>query len=666
MPAASIVSASFVTPETRPGGTPRVLRLAGCWLIGSAWCSTAGWLLSAVGQLDGWGYLVLSPVLLAAAGCWLKSTESGSRGPGFTQGLFRRLRQPAPLAYFLIAGLSLLGGGLYAPWSADAVNYRLPRILYWWQAHHWYWTGALDHRLDFSSAGFEWQMLPLVILTRTDRFLFLLNWFPFLLMPGLVFLSFRGLGINGRSARRWMWLLPCALCIALQAGSVQNDGYSVDYLLSAVAFAVAGFYANRLGFVWMSMLAAALLTGAKLSNLPLLLPLAVLSWPALRRVRLFNWKTVMVLLIAVLCSFAPLCFLCWRTTGDWTGDPDDQWNVKTRNPAGAVAANLLILLNDAAQPPYFPGNNAINARLETLNDGKFIAWLHHAQGEFENVHFGDMPYEGGAGPGMGIAAYTAVLFLAALRRNRSPKPGVQRIAAAQSMPPSPSRPRLMQIAPWLAWISYLVFLAKLGSYLSARIAAPYYPLLLVTLVRCPGAAAFERKRVSGVLAVLAAAAALFVILLTPIRPLFPIQTLAGILPCSALEKAAAKYRAWADLSDRLAPLREHLPPDAGRLGYAGGFSDSPYGLFKPFGGREIIELGLPLGSDAPPPPNLKYAVVTTSGLKERYRMDLPAWLARVHGRVIFQYAKNTALTAHEAPRLESWSLVRLDGPPKRD
>ena len=48
------------------------------------------------------------------------------------------------------------------------------------------------------------------------------------------------------------------------------------------------------------------------------------------------------------------------------------------------------------------------------------------------------------------------------------------------------------------------------------------------------------------------------------------------------------------MRDDLAPLREQLPPGVTRLGYAAGFRDTSYGLWKPFGSRVVVELGLPL------------------------------------------------------------------------
>ena len=261
---------------------PLALRLAGVWLIWGAWCSTCGWGLSLLHLLNGWGHLLASPLLLGAVWFWLRSTRPAT--PARTW-LHRRawMFRPLPLIYAGIAVLSLIGALSYSPWSFDSTTYRLPRVLDWWAANQWYWIGTLDHRLDFSSCGFEWQMLPVLELTHSDRFLFLLSWVPFLLAPGLIFVVFRWLGVSGRSARRWMWLLPAGYCFALQCGGLQNDGYSMNFTLAAVGFAVAAYHTGRNGLFLMSLLAAGLITGAKLSNAPLLLPLGLFLLPALGR-----------------------------------------------------------------------------------------------------------------------------------------------------------------------------------------------------------------------------------------------------------------------------------------------------------------------------------------------------------------------------------------------
>ena len=130
---------------------PLTLRLTGLWLIWSAWCQWCGWSLSFAHELHGWGYLAALPILFGVGWWWLKFTAAGA-SPRFSQlaKWRRRFSRPLPLIYFGIAALSLLAAILYSPWGFDATTYRLPRVLDWWVAQHWYWIGTLDHRLDYS------------------------------------------------------------------------------------------------------------------------------------------------------------------------------------------------------------------------------------------------------------------------------------------------------------------------------------------------------------------------------------------------------------------------------------------------------------------------------------------------------------------------------------
>jgi hypothetical protein len=631
---------------------PLALRLAGCWLIWSAWCSASGWVLSAVNQLSGWGHFCLLPILLGAIWYWLKTTASPREDFSHFAKWRHRMSRPLPLIYVVIVVLSLLAGLIsVAPWSFDAVTYRLPRLLYWWSAHHWYWIGTLDHRLDFSSAGFEWQMLPVIELTHTDRFIFLLNWIPFLLLPWLVFLAFRTLGVNGRSARRWMWLLPSGYCFALQCSGLQNDGYTANFVLAAVAFAGWSVHSRKAGGLWFALLSAALLTCAKVSNLPLLLPLGVLLLPVLTRVSWFNWRLPLVVLLALFCSFAPLTFLSWLNTGDWTGDPTDQWSVRTHGLFGGMAANMTLLVKDSCQPPWFPGSQHLNDALEGFNHSAFNQWLRNSHGEFGEVRFGDMVYEGQAGPGFGLAVYASFLFLGLCFFRAKP--------ADSRLVPS-TLPLAWRLVPWLAWLAYAVFLARLGSDHTQRIAAPYYPLLLVALLRLPRSVAWERKKFAAVLAVCTAASVLPVMLMTPARPLVPIQTIARVLHRPALDQLAVKYHFWDCLHDNLAPLREQIPSGVTQLGYAGGFRDTSYGLWKPLGQRVVMELQKPSNPNAPlVPADLKYAVATERGVIARYHMDLKTWLAAINGTVVFEFPLDQRLIAQAPPKYETWYLVKL-------
>ncbi len=629
---------------------PLTIRLAGLWILWAAWCQCCGWGLSAIHQLSGWGYLAAAPILFGAGWWWFKITAAAETKPVFSpaQKMGRRFRRPLPMIYLGIAALSLVAALLYTPWSFDATSYRLPRILYWWAEHHWYWIGTLDHRLDFSSCGFEWQMLPVIIFTRTDRLIFLLSWIPFLLTPGLVFFAFRALGVNGRSARRWMWLLPSGFCFALQCSGLQNDGYALDYSLVVIVFAVLAFRWRQMKFFAVALLAVALLTGAKLSNLPLLLPFGLLLLPALFRVPWLNVKFILVLLLTAACSFAPLAWFGWKNTGDWTGDPTDQWSIHPRNAVGALAANSVAMASELVQPPVFPIAKKINATLQPLNHTKFMQWLQWAQPNSNGIHFGDMAYEGGCGLGCGIGIYLILLIF-----------GCWFVKPAKRSVNPVDFPWEWRWAPWAAWLSLAVLMSKLASTHTTRYASSYYPLLLISILLLPRIAAVERKKLAGLIAIFSMFAVVPVILLTPVRPVIPVEKILACLPRKpALETFLTKYRMWAGLRDDLAPMRNALPPDTAKLGYAGAFRDTSYGLWKPFGSRTVVELGLPLGGKSPPPADLKYAVVTGSGLRQRYDMDLKAWCEFAKAKVIFEMQRNISLEGAVA-NYDSWYLVQF-------
>jgi len=629
---------------------PLVLRLAGLWIIWAAWCQWCGWGLSAAHQLDGWGYLAALPVLLGAGWWWLKATAAAGKksSPCPRAAKWpRRFLRPLPMIYLGIAALSLVAALLYPPWSFDAISYRLPRLFYWWAAHHWYWIGTIDHRLDFSSCGFEWQMLPVIILTRTDRLIFLLSWIPFLLMPGLVFYAFRALGVGGRGARRWMWLLPAGFCYALQCSGLQNDGYMVLYTLAITAFAVLARARRQAVFLWLALIAAALLTSAKLSNLPLFLPFGLLLLPALRVVKWFNWKTLVIVFIAAGCSFVPQAYLCWKHTGDWKGDPADQWNAQPRSHVGAFMANAIAFANDTVHPPVCPLAEKINARLKPLNDSKFMRWLRWAEPNSDGIAFGNLVYEGQAGLGCGLGLYALFLLLGVWFI----KPAA-RVATADF-------PWEWRLAPWAAWLSLFVVMTEVAFSHVTRYAASFYPLIIISIVLLPRFAALERRKIACVMAGVAMLAVVPIILLTPARPVIPFEQLAKIIHGPALQTVAAKHHYWAVMRDDLAPLREQLPPGVARLGYAAGFRDTSYGLWKPFGSRVIVELGLPLAAKTRPPADLEYAVVTASGLQSRYGMGLADWLNFYHAEIVYELKRSISLTSSGPATYDFWYLVRF-------
>ena len=92
--------------------------------------------------------------------------------------------------------------------------------------------------MNIAATGFEWLSAPLLLFTRTNQFLFLINWASYLMLPGLIFSVFTRLQVRPRVAWWWMWLLASGWCYVLQASSDMNDSFAVIYALASVDFAL--------------------------------------------------------------------------------------------------------------------------------------------------------------------------------------------------------------------------------------------------------------------------------------------------------------------------------------------------------------------------------------------------------------------------------------------
>ncbi len=260
------------------------------WLWLSALATAGGWLLSSIHQLNFAGYFAfffVAGLLLWFFRHQLFCASPPSWHPQFSS-WHRRFRRPWPLCFAILALLILIGGLLYPPTNHTGLSYRLPRVLHWLAEQRWHWIHTPNYRMNNRACGIEWLTVPLVVFTRSDRLLFLLNYVPFLLLPGLIFSVWKRLGVRPRVAWHWMWIVPTGYVFLLQAGSIGNDAFPALYALAAVDFALRALRpelgpaktskaATQPGIgavsnLAYSVLAAALLTGAKASNLPLLLP----------------------------------------------------------------------------------------------------------------------------------------------------------------------------------------------------------------------------------------------------------------------------------------------------------------------------------------------------------------------------------------------------------
>lgn len=632
-------SPSALAPPRGP--TPRPVA---AWLIFCAGCNVAGWLLSAIGQLNAAGYCLLGITGLAAAAGFgrhlrppLSLNWCAAR---------RRFAKPFPAAFLLLAFLAILGGFLYLPTNYDALAYRTPRVLNWLAEQRWHWIDTQFNRLNTRAMGFEWLAAPIFSLTGSDRLLFLVNAASFLLLPGLVFSAFTRLGVAPRTAWHWMWIFPTGYCFLLQAGSIANDLFGAVFALAALDFALRARTSRNVAHVWFSLLAAALLTGAKASNLPLLLPWLVAIFPSLPLLRQRLATGALVLVAAALSSLLPLTLINLKHSGDWTGLAAEKVDKLEKVSALNFANNTVLLSIQNLAPPVFPlagrWNEAVprhmppglRARLVEAFEPGGARWL-----------LGELQVEESAGIGFGVSALALVTFGVALRRRGLP---------ALSWPPSH---RNLILACALAALA--AFMLRSGLTTAARLITPYYAFLLPALLLASDPARLWRERWWRAAATGIFALAALVLVLSPARPMWPAQSILHGIPSAnpLLIRARSVYDVFSQRADAFAQVRAVLPPDARVVGLVA-FDDPETSLWRPFGSRRVVQVTRHDTAADLRRKQMRYIVVNPSKLEFYFQCAFADWLRAMDAEVTHELTLPLRVTLGSS----QWRVVRLRNP----
>ena len=623
------------------------------WILGSAACVSAGWILSALHQINLAGYAVFFLVLATGLAVEYKRPRREDRaacartGAKWAPRILRRFRRPLPLLFLLTAVLAALGGALYAPNNYDALTYRFPRMLHWWAASGWHWIATPNGRMNLSGTAFEWLMMPLFVVTHSDRFFFLINIVSYLLLPSLVFVVFAVAGLPRRVAWFWMWLLPAALCYSMQAGSISNDTIAATYFLSAIYFALQARRTRNIRDVWLAFLAAGLLTGVKASNLPLLLPIAWAFWPVLLLLERRFASSVAVVLLSMLVSFLPTAVLNQHFSGDWTGDPNNIGRMQVQKPLVGILGNGLQLGLQSLEPPFLPLARSVEIwvwerfpkRLQTTLKADFPRFV---------VGFLELPQEESAGVGIGITAIVIVSIVAALRVRRQ----------NQARPTDPAWRQGLVIG-LLTWVAVLVYMSKLGSESTSRLIAAYYPLLFLPLLMNPAQSFLVRQRWYRTLAVCASTIALMAVILTPSRPLWPAERFFGwaanrFSGNAVIARGKMVYSVYRCRNDLFASLRQSIPESVQVIGLIEGGDDAESSLWRPFGARRVTHV---LKTDRSQEWKLHWLVVMDKKIGRGTPEDFDQWLQRDGGTLIARQS----VTEKVGRGPDTWSVVYFPG-----
>lgn len=630
------------------------------WLWISALATLAGWTLSAVGELNRVGYIVA--FALFAGFIVLQRHSFGFSNEKLLLAMRkarRRFCRALPFCFFALAVLIFAGGVMYLPDNYTGITYRDGRILQWLSHQHWLWIHTADYRMNDRACGMEWLSAPILLFTKSTRGLFLLNFLPFLLLPGLVFSIFIQLGVCGRVAWHWMWLLPTGYTFLLQAGGNANDTFPTVYALAAVYYALRASSSRAgdnvtspavIGDLWRSILAAALLTGAKASNLPLLLPWAIAAMPSIFLLRKRIAGTTAVVILAAAVSFLPTAILNLHYLHDWSGASIEPAGMTVKDPFVGVWGNTFLLLLDNFAPPLFPFAGWWNAHAFAIVP-HFVTtpMLHNFYSGF--LWLGELPTEDWAGLGFGLSVLLAVSVIASFCKTQSS-------FGAASMPSRADFTRkLVLLAPWVALLAYC---AKAGMIAPDRLIAPYYPLLLPLLLTGRRQSEIVRQRWWRMAAGAVIFLALIVLVISPDRPLWPAQTLLGRLAARYPEnhlvsRAQEVYAIYVKRSDPLANVRALLPQDVKVVGFIAGEDDCDISFWIPFGSRRVEHFLLKDPPDQLRKKGVKYVVVNGATVLPG-GVTVADWMKKTGAEVIGE--TNDTLKVSEGE--QTWMVVRIN------
>ena len=619
------------------------------WVWFCAYLNCVGWTLSALHQLNTAGYMVALLLGGVAFVAWWKQTSERIFPQISWRKLKHRFRRPFPLAFLILAAMAFLGGALYAPSNYDALAYRLPRILHWLAAGQWHWIHTIFPRVNGRACGIEWVSAPFIALLKTDRLLFLINFISFLLLPGLVFSVFTRLGVRPRVAWHWMWIVPTGYGFLLQAGSIGNDMFGAVFVLATVDFALRANNSRSPRDFFASVLAAAMMTSAKTSDLPLLLPWFLAVLPSLGWMLRRPLQTGMVCFLALMASLLPTAVLNFKHCGDWSGMVLEHSGYK-KDVVLQTSANVVLIAIGNFVPPVFPLADKWTRGVERALPPKLAGRLEQTM-ESPGCRFNleQMQIEENAGLGLGVCILLAASVGAAGLARRK----------------SPAAPKIEGCWSWQAWvrfapvISLLVLMMQSNLTAIARLLVPYYVLLLPPLLACAGHEQVVMRRwwrATG-FAVFVMAAGLLVI--SPARPLFPVQTLLNRLQTQTggsrlSARTREVYSVYRERNHAFAPAIAVLPPDSRILGLVT-FDDPETSLWRPFGSRRVEHVCPGDTSADLKRQDIEYVLVREEVLKEWFKCSLDDWLKQMNARVV----QKIPLNLRASKGVLDWYLVQL-------
>jgi hypothetical protein len=443
----------------------------------------------------------------------------------------------------------------------------------------WFWIPTPNDRQNFSAPGFEWATAPLFLIFQTDRLLFLPNICGYLLSPGLFFSAARSFGLPPKISWIGMWFLPLGYCFVCQAASIGNDHYGAVFALSTLALAGQMKKYPSVQTAFWPILAAALLTNIKASNVALA---PCLLTPLIGKIfRLFTSKPLPMLAItifALIVSFLPTAILNQHNAGHWSGSRSS--NLKIKEPMPGLIGNLCQVSQDNLAPPLLPPAMGINRWLQrVVEPSSFVRWIHTGFPRF-TIGYRELLQEEMAG----IGPFHFLLFLFALLL----------VVARPVRLTSSATPDILFIGI-SSLAALLALFTQLGTESTARVIVPFYPpLFLLALSLLPHRNTYHPILVLWV--TLAGISVLPLSVLNPSRPKIPaswilasVEHISALSP-SSIDRIRLVYQVYASRNDPFHSLRKYIPENVRLVGLINNGDDNETSLWRPYGHRRVLSV----------------------------------------------------------------------------
>jgi hypothetical protein len=263
----------------------------------------------------------------------------------------------------------------------------------------------------------------------------------------------------------------------------------------------------------------------------------------------------------------------------------------------------------------------------------------------------EFPIEEGAGVGIGCVA-AALLFIATALWSRRFDRSMRALRSRQSI--------------WIAGgvgIAALVYMTKIASEAAPRLVTSYYVLVIASVLvlaaldgRVMGWRLFRVAGLATMLSVLPA------LILSPSRPLFPVQAVGDFLGrhgsarlSQRFQDAYFLYALRAYTFEQLIPL---IPPTETRIGFLQNGNAVEASLWRPFGSHRVVEFSARDSAPEIKAQGVHWLVVSQDALVRRSHTDIGALLAKWSAHLVSE--KHFAMTVHSGS--ETWYVVTLDGP----